>query len=243
MYLHIIYIKATNKFATLELGIQGRNSMLHNPKDAMNDLLEQICNLYKDHHNILLMDEIRPTNDKSFAFHRSDWSKIDTSTKNIDFLIALNPRGENFRCNYQVIPPKDPNTLSQQLFHRHRNCYEIALLIEHFKPIFINAFGILDSTQDILDKSMLPMGRLPVWIEIDERLGGPNLQKLKIIPLRIYIWSHCFQKAQKIETLCISKGVHVQMSQSPKNIFDGGLKNNIKDVVQYFDTWGGGYYF
>ena len=142
--------------------------------------MQQICNLYKDQHNILLMDEIRPTNDKSFTVHRSDWSKIDTSTKNIDFLIALNPRGEDFRCTYQVIPPKDPNTLSQQLFHRHRNCYEIALLIEHFKPIFINAFGILDSTQDILDKSMLPMGRLPIWIERDERLGGPNLPKSKI---------------------------------------------------------------
>ena len=38
--------------------------------------------------NILLMDEVMPDSETSI----SDWSSLDTSNDNVDFLIALSPQ-------------------------------------------------------------------------------------------------------------------------------------------------------
>ena len=44
---------------------------------------------------------------------------------------------------YTINPPNGANTLSQQLLSRHRNCFEIAILMEHFKHIQLH--GHLES--------------------------------------------------------------------------------------------------
>jgi hypothetical protein len=60
---------------------------------------------------------------------------------------------------YMVQPPCNSNTLSQQLLVRHRNCFEIALLMEHFKHTSALG-GHLDPIYDLpLEKDTLPNGR------------------------------------------------------------------------------------
>ena len=104
------------------------------------------------------MDEVSPNSEK-YIF---DWSCLDTSKTNVDFLIALSPHGETGDQEkyekYQVKPVCNSNTLSQQLLVRHRNCFEIAVLMEHFKHTSLH--GHLDICNDaLLEKETLPNGR------------------------------------------------------------------------------------
>ena len=105
------------------------------------------------------MDEVTPSSENGI----SNWSILDTSNRNTDVLIALSPhfsvnKQESSRKNI-VQPPCDSNTLSQQLLVRHRNCFEIALLMEHFKHTSALG-GHLDPKYDLpLEKDTLPNGR------------------------------------------------------------------------------------
>ena len=108
------------------------------------------------------MDEVSPNSEK----HMFDWSCLDTSKTNVDFLIALSPHGLTAdeevykKCSkkYTVKPVSSSNTLSQQLLVRHRNCFEIAVLMEHFKHTSLH--GHLDNSNDtLLEKETLPNGR------------------------------------------------------------------------------------
>ena len=113
------------------------------------------------------MDEVETSSENGI----SDWSFLDTTQKNTDVLIALSPHFNLDRKfgQYVVHPPCNSNTLSRQLLSRHRNCFEIAILMEHFKHT--SALGShLDSSNDLpLEKDTLPNGRLPVWIQCGER--------------------------------------------------------------------------
>ena len=108
------------------------------------------------------MDEVTPSSENGI----SNWSLLDISNRNTDVLIALSP---HFSVNeqerrlssrkYMVQPPCNSNTLSQQLLVRHRNCFEIALLMEHFKHTSALG-GYLDPKYDLpLEKDTLPNGR------------------------------------------------------------------------------------
>ena len=81
---------------------------------------------------------------------------------------------------YEVIPPRDSLSLqhlSRQLLSRHRNCFEVAVLMEHLKHISL--LSHLDTKFDTpLEKDELPNGRLDcnwLWIILN-RVVSKNMQ-------------------------------------------------------------------
>ena len=95
----------------------------------------------------------------------------------MDVLLALNPQGFNFKRKYKVIPPRSRNIISQQLVSKHRNSFECDLLVDHFKSL--PNISYLDPCNDIhMDKSSLPSGREPLWIEELEELPSYDILNL-----------------------------------------------------------------
>ena len=84
---------------------------------------------------MLLVDEVVSVNEVSKAKSLCIWSNIHTKIDNLDFLVALNPQGVKFKSKFRVVPPKNKNTLSQQLIYKHRNSFECDSIIEHFKSL------------------------------------------------------------------------------------------------------------
>ena len=116
---------------------------------------------------LLFLDEIQPCkNNYDINFNMSD---LDTSIPCIDLLLAINPQDIQNRGKFQIIPPKCKNTISQQLFNRHRNNYENGVFLEHYKSIIETFRGILNPSMDrSLDPSILPLGRLTVWMQVQK---------------------------------------------------------------------------
>ena len=126
--------------------------------------MNSIAKKYPDIHNILLIDEVVSVNEVSSAKSLCVWSNINTTITNLDFLIALNPQGIKFKNKFRVVPPKNKNTLSQQLIHKHRNSFECDTIVEHFKSLPNTSY--LDTKNDLkTEQSSLPIGRLPLWVE------------------------------------------------------------------------------
>ena len=122
-----------------------------------------ISNKYEDSCNILLIDEVMSVNELS-SKSSCDWTNLNTSISNLDFLVALNPQGIKFKSKFKVIPPKHKNTLSQQLISKHRNSFECDCIVEHFKSLPNTSY--LDTCNDLrLERSSLPTGRTPVWFD------------------------------------------------------------------------------
>ena len=79
---------------------------------------------------------------------------------------------------FKVKAPHDKNTLSQQLKVRHRNSYEISILLEHLKHTKKRSH--LDNSSDTaLQAETLLRGRVPIWIERGRQV--PDLQVLEHI--------------------------------------------------------------
>ena len=114
--------------------------------------------------NILLIDEVVSVNEMSNNKSLCVWSKMNPAMDNVDFLIALNPQGVRFMNKFRVTPPKNKNTLSQQLTYKHRNSFECDSVVEHFKSLPNTSY--LDTCNDMkLEPTYLPMGRTPLWFE------------------------------------------------------------------------------
>ena len=144
-----------------ELGLQFDNN---HPQTIINNAMESISSRYHDIHNVLLIDEVVSVNEVSTAKSSCIWSNINTKLTNLDFLVALNPQGVKFKKRFKVVPPKNKNTLSQQLIYKHRNSFECDSIIEHFKGLPNTSY--LDTKNDLkTDQSSLPNGRKPLWIE------------------------------------------------------------------------------
>ena len=157
-------------------------NVLH-PMERIKSMMTAISSIYHDYHNIILIDEVLPSNEKeleNYNYDSFDCSTLDISFKNLDLLMAINPSGRAFGNRFRVIPPKNSNTITQQLLVKHRNSFEIFLILEHWKYITAGNYGFLDSSFDMeLDKSNLPSGRLPVWIQVE---GNVNCcQVLQIV--------------------------------------------------------------
>ena len=91
-----------------------------------------------------------------------DWAGFQPCD-NLDFMIALAPWSYDYGTAYQVTPPGDQQlVLSRQLLTTHRNCHEIRQLylfcLHHYNIIHL-------SPAEDLPASLLPLGRLPVWIQ------------------------------------------------------------------------------
>ena len=109
--------------------------------------MNSISKKYPSVHNILLIDEVVSVNEESTSKSLCIWSKIDTTITNLDFLVALNPQGVKFKSKFRVVPPKNKNTLSQQLIHKHRNSFECDNIVEHFKSLPNTSY--LDTNNDL----------------------------------------------------------------------------------------------
>ena len=164
----------------------------------------------EDSQNIVLIDEILSVNESSESNGVSKWSKLNTTLPNIDFLIAINPQGVKFKNKFKVIPPKSPNTLSQQLVNKHRNSFECDLFIEHFKSIPKTSY--LDTCNDLsLQKQNLPPGRVPVWIdELEEQPVEVILELIKkdhildheTVTLIYNEYGLCNERKENVEQYC-----------------------------------------
>ena len=140
----------------------------------------QITITYKDFHNILMLDEVMSFKENDNV-EMADWSDLDTFRPNIDFMIALSAQGVKFDDKFLVIPPKDPtdNTLCQRLLTRHRNGYEISILLELLKHY--PRVSYLDPDQDMeLEAEKLPNSRIPIWYQRGEDVFDKEiLEKIK----------------------------------------------------------------
>ena len=149
---------------------------------TINSIITKLSQNERDQ-TILLLDEIIPDSPEASHIYSStfDLEKLDLSKSNVHLLFAVNPipYNSNFKKNFKIVPPKNKNTLVAQLFMKHRNCYHIAIFLEHFK-LFHN-HGCLDSSEDIpLKKDNLPPGRCPVWIQRDKSVTDEFvLEKIK----------------------------------------------------------------
>ena len=149
-----------------ELGLKFNKDF---PLATIKSVLKSISIQHKDAQNIILIDEILSVNERSANNSLCNWSNLNISLTNVDFLIAINPQGVKFKNKFKVVPPKSPNTLSKQLIGKHRNSFECDLFVEHFKSIPKTSY--LDTCNDLsLERKNLPPGRVPVWIdELEEQ--------------------------------------------------------------------------
>ena len=167
---------------------------------TINYLIHSLALLHEDSHTILLVDEIMSSSEGA----KADWSQLITDRPNIDVILALNPQGIGGDVNFQVIPPPtSKKVLAKQLLMKHRNCFEISLLMEwlkhliHLKDGKLQSPSILDPSRDKeLNSDNLPEGRTSVW-----------LQKAEVI--------------SDVEILERIKSNHVRMSETVTVLFHG----------------------
>ena len=104
------------------------------------------------------------------------WAPLNTTCKNVDILIAINPQAIVKDKMFKIRPPAGPHMLSQQLLVRHRNSYEISMFLDFLKHSPFSQ-SYLDNTLDKeLDAPTLPRGRLPVWI-----VRGPKVSDIRML--------------------------------------------------------------
>ena len=114
-------------------------------------------------HLIILIDEVIINHDCI------DFSGLQLDYPFITIIIAINPAGFNLTKEVVIKPPSKKNVLAVQLKSKHRNSYQIAVLISNINK-FINSmndtYKCLDPTNDkSLDPSNMPNGPLPIWIQ------------------------------------------------------------------------------
>ena len=87
----------------------------------------------------------------------------------INVLITVNPAGFDLTKDVQMTAPSGSNVLAVQLMTKHRNSFQIALLLAHANKFFNDKNDIykcLDASLDnSLESSKLPPGPLPIWIQ------------------------------------------------------------------------------
>ena len=136
------------------------------PLQTINSLIERISNESKTSKSILFLDEIFVKNDEgepNYGYY--DWSDLSLKP-NVDVFLAANPQGRNFKQKFKMIVPKTTDVTSWQLHGKHRNSFNISILLDHYKYIYETINAYLDGSNDIIgDKSELPPGRIPVWIQ------------------------------------------------------------------------------
>ena len=177
-----------------------------------------IAKKYPDSHNIVLIDEVVSINEVLTAKSLCIWSNINTTIDNLDFLVGLNPQGIKFKNKFRVVPPKNKNTLSQQLIYKHRNSFENDSIVEHFKSLPNTSY--LDTNNDLkIEQSSLPTGRIPLWVEeivevpietIFESIKGRHIHKQETVTLIYNEHGLRNERKQSVEKYCLENGWSLQ---------------------------------
>ena len=114
-------------------------------------------------HIIILLDEV------IVNFDCIDFSELQLDYPFITIIIAVNPAGYELTQEVVIKPPSRENVLAVQLKSKHRNSYQIAVLIAHINKLYKDAnesYKCLDSANDkSLDPSNLPNGPVPIWAQ------------------------------------------------------------------------------
>ena len=128
-------------------------------------------------HIIILLDEVIVNHDCI------DFSGLRLDYPFITIIIAVNPAGYDLTKEVVIKPPSRKNVWAVQLKSKHRNSYQIAVLIAHINKFLKDqggAYKCLDSANDKpLDPSNLASGPLPIWVHI--RLEMADEQVLKYL--------------------------------------------------------------
>ena len=185
---------------------------IYHPISCINKVVKELSELGEDNClNILLIDEVISKKENE-CWNDFPLSSLDLSRTNIDLLLALNPAGSyyyNLKTSSKVIPCEHPNTLQKQLFVKHRNNYETAVLMDHWFSEFKSNY--LDSSNDMpLDPNKLPPGRLPLWVE--RGVNVSNQEVLDFIKIEHVLEHETVtllydeQQKQEIDKICQENG-------------------------------------
>ena len=109
----------------LELGIDFQYEQT-TAVENLNKLFKKINEIDQEKKQyIILLDEIIINNDGM------DFSELQLIYPFINILMAINPAGYDLTKPIQITSPSGSNVLAQQLFTRHRNSFQIAVLLAH----------------------------------------------------------------------------------------------------------------
>ena len=148
----------------VQIDVQSNGRILAKPAtENLNKLFKKIHEVYgQKRHIILLIDEVIVNYDDF------DFSLLQLMYPFIHVLIAVNPAGFSLTKAVRIIAPYGNNVLAVQLMTKHRNSYQIALLLAHANKFYKDdndAYKCLDASLDnSLESSKLPSGPLPIWI-------------------------------------------------------------------------------
>ena len=126
-------------------------------------------------HIIILLDEVQVDLDCI------DFSELRLDYPFITIIIAVNPAGYQLTQEVVIKPPSGKNVLAVQLKSKHRNSYQIAVLIAHINKFYNDTgrpYKCLDSSNDKpLDPSNLPIGLLPIWVQRSPEMTDEQVLK------------------------------------------------------------------
>ena len=167
---------------------------------------------------IILLDEIIINHDGM------NFLELQLIYSYINILMAINPAGYYLTKPVEITSLSGRNILAKQLFTRHRNSFQIAVLLAHMNNYvkYLNqGYKCLDAAKDQpLDSSHLPSGPLPIWIQKRHDVTDENILQ--------YVKNDFLQEAKNVTV------VHSYQKQFSKKPGHGYTKKSGK--FQYLKT-------
>ena len=148
--------------------------------ENLNKLFAKVNEMNKEKkHIIILLDEV------IINYDCIDFAELQLDYPFITIIISVNPAGYDLTKEVVVKPPSRKNVLAVQLKAKHRNSYQIAVLIAHINKFYNEEkqdYKCLDSANDKpLDPSNLPNSPLPIWVQRSQDMTDEQVLKyLKI---------------------------------------------------------------
>ena len=184
----------------LQYGIYSKTAV-----ENLNELFSKLNEINRGKkHIIILLDEVM------IHFDCINFSEIQLDYPFITIIIAINPAGYDLTKEVVIKPPSRKNVLAVQLKTKHRNSYQISVLIAHINKLF-NEKGVhykcLDSANDkSLDPSNLLNGPLPIWVQTHTEMTNEQVLKylkanfLQKIPYVTLVHSPYIRLSSKAES-------------------------------------------
>ena len=94
--------------------------------------------------------------------------RLEGSTPNVDVFLAVSPWNEISNTTFEIVKPNHDQILAMQLHHRHRNSFENFELWKHLRQ---GKTGSLSHHNDIINKSLIPTGKVPLWVQYDDNFS------------------------------------------------------------------------